>query len=232
MASTLRRMTAMFNFIPDLRACHDKSYTTRTPLMPSCGYLSSFATAPIISTAEKPDLQVEQPPKARSPSPVILTAASVSPHIKAHTPPDLTRHLVVEEASSSTGKAPVNDDSATESEEDDSILVDKDEAKTAPSSSRHKIADSQPPLSRASPAPPHASPGPSTSKDAAGSDTDTDASPVRPPAKKHKTPVAKGSSSDDDSEDERKRRVAQLKGGGGAAKRGTRQPIKRGGKRF
>lgn len=58
--------------------------------------------------------------------------------------------------------------------------------------------------------------------------SDSDSSPPRP------TKKVKASSSDDDSEEERARRIAQIKtGAGGGIKRGgTRQPIKRGGKRF
>lgn len=57
--------------------------------------------------------------------------------------------------------------------------------------------------------------------------SETDSSPVRP-VKKAKP---RASSSDDDSEEERKRLAAQIKSGT-APKRGTRQPLKRGGKRF
>lgn len=53
-------------------------------------------------------------------------------------------------------------------------------------------------------------------------------SPSPRPAKKARPP---GSSSDDDSEAERKKRVAMLKGAR-EVKRGTKQPIKRGAKRF
>jgi hypothetical protein len=64
--------------------------------------------------------------------------------------------------------------------------------------------------------------------------SDDDSSPLKPPPKKAK--AAHLSSSESDSEAERKAHVAQLKGNvtgsGGAAKRGVRQPIKRGGKRF
>ena len=61
-------------------------------------------------------------------------------------------------------------------------------------------------------------------------ESDSESSPARP-SKKPKLPAS--STDDDDSEAERKRRVALLKGGSGAAaKRGTKQPVKRGGKRF
>ncbi|KAF5371819.1 hypothetical protein D9615_009553 [Tricholomella constricta] len=202
MASALRRMTAMFNFIPDL--------------------------PPVISTAEKPDLQVAQP-KARLPSPVTTSTVNIPPHVK-ETPPDVEP---VDADFSDSRKPPIQVDSATESEGDDSILVDDDQALGDPSSSRATPPISRlVPLSRNSPVP-RVSPGPSTSKGPGpGPGSDSDSSPVRPP-KKLKTP-AKGSSSDDDSEEERRRRVAQLKSGGGSGGgiRGTRQPIKRGGKRF
>jgi hypothetical protein len=55
--------------------------------------------------------------------------------------------------------------------------------------------------------------------------SDSDSPPRKPPAKRVKP---QASSSDDDSEAERKRQLNR----GAPAKRGTRQPIKRGGKRF
>ncbi|KAF9223867.1 hypothetical protein BS17DRAFT_802339 [Gyrodon lividus] len=57
--------------------------------------------------------------------------------------------------------------------------------------------------------------------------SDTDSSPVRPVKK----PKARALSTDDDSEEERKKLAAQIKKGT-APMRWTRQPIKRGGKRF
>ncbi|KXN91725.1 Vacuolar calcium ion transporter [Leucoagaricus sp. SymC.cos] len=67
-------------------------------------------------------------------------------------------------------------------------------------------------------------------------DITDDSSPIKPPPKKAR--ATQGSSSEDDSESERRARVAQLKANSagsamaGAARRGVRQPIKRGGKRF
>ena len=57
-----------------------------------------------------------------------------------------------------------------------------------------------------------------------GSPSDSDSSPVRPVKKKQKQVP----STDEDSETERRKQAR----GGAPAKRGTRQPIKRGGKRF
>ncbi|KAG5652327.1 hypothetical protein H0H81_005395 [Sphagnurus paluster] len=131
-------------------------------------------------------------------------------------------------------------DSATESEDDDSVLINKNDALDPGASYHHPtatplVANLNPSTHiDASPAP-HASAGPSKPNSRSGpgldADSDSEGSPIRP-TKKQRTPV-KDSSSDDDSEAKRKRRVAQLKNGSGAGvKRGTRQPIKRGGKRF
>jgi hypothetical protein len=57
-----------------------------------------------------------------------------------------------------------------------------------------------------------------------GPPSDSDSSPVRPVKKKQKQVP----STDEDSETERRKQAR----GGAPAKRGTRQPIKRGGKRF
>ncbi|KAF8071710.1 hypothetical protein FPV67DRAFT_1560501 [Lyophyllum atratum] len=114
--------------------------------------------------------------------------------------------------------------------QDELIFPDKDQASSGPSKSRLRSTPptgSLKPQSRDSPAP-RVSPLPPASKDR---DSDSDSSPTRPVKKVKKSVTA--SLSDEDSEEERKRRVAQLKSGGaGGGKRGTRQPIKRGGKRF
>jgi len=125
-------------------------------------------------------------------------------------------------------KPSIHTDSATESEADDSVSV-LDKGKGRAGSANH----SQPPEVACSVPSQKISPLPVGSRGTSQSKapaSDSESSPLRP-AKKLKPQMT---SSDDDSEEERKRRVAQLKGGSGAAgaKRGTRQPIKRGGKRF
>lgn len=75
------------------------------------------------------------------------------------------------------------------------------------------------------------SPVPSVSKPV----SDSESSPIRPLKKaKLRNTVESSSSAEEDSEEERKRRVALVKSRNAAAnvKRGTKQPIKRGGKRF
>jgi hypothetical protein len=85
-------------------------------------------------------------------------------------------------------------------------------------------------------APPHAT-TPEAVKGGYDETSDDNLSPVKPPSKRAKRVEASPSSSD--SESERRAHLAQLKGttsgsgmGGGPPKKGVRQPIKRGGKRF
>jgi hypothetical protein len=113
-------------------------------------------------------------------------------------------------------------DSATESENEDPSVLDKGEGRAATSHPSLLDLSTQP----HDPVLP-ASKSQSQSKTL---ESDSESSPARRPAKKAKP--GSSSSDDDDSEVERKRRVAMLKGSAGAAKRGTKQPIKRGGKRF
>jgi hypothetical protein len=110
-----------------------------------------------------------------------------------------------------------NTDSATESDEDiEPIPATKDErADLLPAGSPSPGPSKQPAASLRS----H-----NQGNSKATLSSDSDASPARPTKKpKHLT-----TSSDDGSEDDRKKSA----GRGGAAKRGSRQPIKRGGKRF
>ncbi|KII89902.1 hypothetical protein PLICRDRAFT_174716 [Plicaturopsis crispa FD-325 SS-3] len=104
-------------------------------------------------------------------------------------------------------------DSATEDSEIDGLP-------SAPVPSKGK-SPALPP--EAAPAKAH-TPPPPRRKPAAAATSDSDSSPVSRPAVKRARPKADSS---DDSDDERK----PVKSGAGA-KRGTRQPIKRGGKRF
>ena len=124
-----------------------------------------------------------------------------------------------------------NDDSATESESD--ISLEKGNRAALVRSSRSPL--SVPPESGKSPSarPSSRMPSEFVAKVPAVSApaSDSDSSPRRP-VKKHKGPES--SSADEDSEEERRKHLAQLRSGNGptAVKRGVRQPIKRGGKRF
>lgn len=108
-------------------------------------------------------------------------------------------------------------DSATESDENiEPIPVQKDENADLPLSNSPSSGPSRQPAALL--------PSRNAGNSKATSSSDSDVAPARPTKKpKHLTV-----SSDDSSEDETKKGV----GRGGAAKRGTRQPIKRGGKRF
>ena len=129
----------------------------------------------------------------------------------------------------------IRTDSATESEGEEYVPHGKDKLSAGPSA-QSPTTTSHEPLDRTnailsrdpSPLPP---PSRFDSSKGLGLPSDSDSSPARP-AKKPKKQVT-SSSDDSDSEDERRRRVAQLKSGAaGGVARGTRQPIRRGGKRF
>jgi hypothetical protein len=133
---------------------------------------------------------------------------------------------------SSFAKSPSHADSSTESEGEDNFFRGKDQPPAGPST--QLLAATSPEFSNRGNAIRSRDPSPLRKPNSpTGVPSDSESSPARP-AKKPKKRVI--TTSDDDSEEERKKRVAQLKGGtGGGAegvKRGTRQPIKRGGKRF
>ncbi|KAH0585429.1 hypothetical protein H2248_008670 [Termitomyces sp. 'cryptogamus'] len=174
----------------------------------------------VVSTAEKPDLEIAQL-ELKYPEPLIYSR----PITVASLVEDMTQTLKpshVEAGSSLKPPVPDDDNSATEeSDGDDDAINEK-----LPILSQLPPILTQP-VSRITSAP--RSPIPTApSKD----ESDSDSSPAIPV--KNPKRSAPELSSDDDSEGERKRRVAQLKGGSGSGggKRGTRQPIKRGGKRF
>lgn len=125
-------------------------------------------------------------------------------------------------------KIPVTADSATESDSESEAPPFAAKGKgRALSSAASPPAKVEP----ESPAPRHQSSSPIPSKPlsrAKAPSSDSDSSPLRP-VKKAKAVLL---SSDEDSEAERKRRLAKATSGASGAKRGTKQPIKRGGKRF
>ncbi|OBZ72490.1 hypothetical protein A0H81_07816 [Grifola frondosa] len=201
-ASTLRRMTAMFNFSTDLPA--------------------------IFSDAVAPDLTLPSPPVGESrtqPQPQYRTASSSKSPDPAETRP--TTHSLKEGAPKKT----VDVDSVTE-EEDSPPPPDSVPNKTnnlQDTNTRSLSPVIQGTSKRASPASsPRPMVGPSrTPNEPLAQAPTSDSSPPRPIKKAKHVPVA--SSSDEDSEEERKRHLAQIKNG---ARRGTKQPLKRGGRRF
>ncbi|ESK89030.1 hypothetical protein Moror_13111 [Moniliophthora roreri MCA 2997] len=215
LATTLRRMTAMFNFLPEL---------------PS-----------VLSTVETPNLEPPVPPlpkqtNARVPSPRRpVSPAALSQHANLDNrtslspPPPSRKSPKVEHRAKTPPPPPADSGSETESEHDEEYDAGKGKALEAPSNAREpeRASPPAPSVSRSR------SPGPSTKATSTRkASSDTDSSPLPPPAKKKKVAVA--SSDSDDSNEENSRRPAPTKTGPSlaGAKRGTRQPIKRGGKRF
>ncbi|KAJ7158819.1 hypothetical protein C8R46DRAFT_401649 [Mycena filopes] len=207
-ATALRRITAMFNFENNL--------------------------PPIQLSAERPELQ-PQPQvlqtKARELSPIasppFKRRSSPPPDPIPDTPPPVTKKLPAKETTPSP-KIPAITDSATDDDSQDEIPRMAAKGKGRASSSVAPVV-AKPPSPPARPQ--SSSPEPVPTKPLSRvkvPSSDSDSSPVRP-VKKAKPPL---SSDDEDSEAERKRRLAKATSGAGGAKRGTRQPIKRGGKRF
>jgi hypothetical protein len=142
------------------------------------------------------------------------------PRPEAHSLPPVAAFAPAAKASSSTPSKPpnANDDSETESSSDDGVPMATSRAKSPPeiAMTTESTLDTGNVATSARPV---------ITKEASGSTDDSESSPKhRPPVKKSRV-VATASS--DDSESEQRR----LKTGTGA-KRGTRQPLKRGGKKF
>lgn len=207
----------------------------------------SPTAAPVISIAEKPDLQidvqvlrtqtrsdVEIEPRVTSPLPRVskeLGKPSLNPCGVRYPLQD----VLLDEEMSLDGPGgitnPIHADSATESEGEEYDFPDKDKLSEGPSARPSSAAFRGPPNRDSVIFSRDPSPLPSTSRLNSSKDLPSDSE--SPPARSAKRPKKQVvSSSDDNSEEERKRRVAQLKSGAGGVKRGTRQPIKRGGKRF
>jgi len=184
--------------------------------------LNSISDIPAINfTAEKPDLHLpisqrapELPESSRPVSPALFPPKDVETIQRSASPPiDPPDQKVIV-------------DSATESEEDvrphprASPLGKGKAAIASRSPSAGPSAKSLEPQSIR----PSRNASPLLPKQSKETPSDSDSSPVRPVKKKLKQIP----SSDDDSEAERRKRAR----GGAPAKRGTRQPLKRGGKRF
>ncbi|KAL7279030.1 hypothetical protein ACG7TL_006863 [Trametes sanguinea] len=205
-ATTLRRMSAVFNFVPE--------------------------PPRILADAPVPDLKPPSPP---APS----RAAPEPPLRRAASPSLALRNFLAEEESQPKAtarrtppKPPIDDDSVTEeepSEEDEppppsrlgkEAENNRDESANADNNNPPRSA----PLTRATPdRPAHL-----TSRESSKRASPESSSPPPLPKKKKRTSSA-GSSSDKDSDDEGRNRTAQARSN---MRRGVKQPIKRGGKRF
>ncbi|KAK0204748.1 hypothetical protein DFS33DRAFT_1322514 [Desarmillaria ectypa] len=169
----------------------------------------------ILTSAEKPEFEVLLPPSSkrsaepracqttRTPSPVILAEKNT---LKAAISPDYTEVDIRQ-------NEPESDSATDDSDVEEENSTDKGKGK----------APLQQPDKPGSPIPTPAKKRPTQLPS-----SDTESSPVRPQKKVR----PKSSSSDEDSEG--KRNIAQLNRGtvSGEARRGTRQPVKRGGRRF
>ncbi|KAI6042979.1 hypothetical protein EDC04DRAFT_2563379, partial [Pisolithus marmoratus] len=200
LATTLRRMTAVFNFISDLRGSH----LIHPPVVPAKVTTANEAT---------PHPQLREPT-------LKLSAQAEEP----------SRRNLKSEAKTSRVQSPitadVNMDSATESESEShprAPASHEPEGKVPVTASEHGATMSPVP-SKA----PSSAPSGAQSRTAAKPplSSDTDSSPIRPVKKPRPSPA-----SDEDSEEERKKLAAQIKSGA-ASIRGTRQPLRRGGRRF
>ncbi|KAI0925975.1 hypothetical protein AcW1_008260 [Taiwanofungus camphoratus] len=206
-ATTLRRMTAMFNFSPDLPVITSNADTPEFSL-PSVPRESRVQSAPLLSTSPGPaGLQVGLSPKSTAKLPS-------------------SRSAVVDQAA--------EDDSVTERSDDEALpppaskSQEKGEDVLLSSTTRSDNLTRSGSLTRANPilSRKHTSEDAGTpNRTSTQAPTTGDTSPS-PPAKRSK-PVT--SSSDEDSEGERKRQVALIKS---SAHRGAKQPLKRGGRRF
>ncbi|CCM04295.1 uncharacterized protein FIBRA_06466 [Fibroporia radiculosa] len=221
-ATAVRRMTAMFNFLPELPAISldvDQPDLSLPSIQPrSRAPSSKYRDGSVPSRPLSPPM----PFSARTRSPT-----SISPE-KSTSP------LIIPEVEA--GPSHVADDSVTESE-DDEIPASLSKGKQKEATPRRALPRGR----TSSPSRPPTRVGSKTSRQATTSRAITpeqtanhgpvanDSSPPSsPPTKKAKRAVVP-SSSDDDSEAERKKRVAQIKS---SANRGAKQPLRRGGRRF
>ncbi|EKM78712.1 hypothetical protein AGABI1DRAFT_121142 [Agaricus bisporus var. burnettii JB137-S8] len=209
-STILRRMTAVLNSLHELPG--------------------------IISTAEEPDLRVQRAPTqtfqdSRPTEYTHLTSVvAEQPRSRSSMPvsPPPARKL-------STPVSPAKADSATESSADEkqpNISLQPPHARNSPQIATNSRASSAQKRSL--------SPVPSRTKTPeqhSDQASDDDSSPVRRPLKKAK--AARAVSDESDSESEKKAGGSQLKSnaggsrmGGGTQRRGPRQPVKRGGKKF
>ncbi|KAL0567395.1 hypothetical protein V5O48_014599 [Marasmius crinis-equi] len=238
LGSTLRRMTALVNSVADLQEYLAPVITAAgTPDLeppslpaPSASRKQAKARAPSPkrspSPAPAPDPVKSQrrptpsPPPQRPKSPNVPARPKQPARLDRWTPsPEPLQHPKSPKAASPKVSAQQPEaDSATESDNDE-VLPAAKKGKT-PEARPVEEPESLPPV------PPEQS---SQASRARKSSTEPESSPPRP-TKKKKPVVA--NSSDDSEEEVSNRRPPAKTATGAAVKRGTRQPIKRGGKRF
>ncbi|KAI6108223.1 hypothetical protein F5141DRAFT_1121658 [Pisolithus sp. B1] len=203
LAMTLRRMTAVFNFISDLPKITIANEVT--PLQPR---------------EPTPKLSAQIEPSRSTGGYITSNTADTTGDLKS-------------EAKSLRRQSPITADvdmgSATESESDSHrpTLSNRELRDKPPmATGQHSVTAAVSPVPSKAP-----SPVPSETQSRTATkphlSSDTDSSPIRPVKKKLRLSPA----SDEDSEEERKKLAAQIKSGATSI-RGTRQPLRRGGRRF
>ncbi|PIL29787.1 hypothetical protein GSI_07993 [Ganoderma sinense ZZ0214-1] len=216
LATTLRRITAMFNFVPDLPR--------------------------IVAASETPDLTPPSPPApSRAPpasKPPLSWRLSPSPPTNQAGPIRET-HSQTKGTCQETKRTqlPQDDDSVTEEEPEEEEYAAMSAKTKAPTGDhpRANTRDSSParsvPSKRVTP---DQSPPPKsrdrTSARQSPQPQPQSSSPLPAPKKVKRGKAADSLSDEEDSEEERKRHLARLKGSG--PNRGAKQPLKRGGRRF
>ncbi|KAF9048705.1 hypothetical protein BJ165DRAFT_1526130 [Panaeolus papilionaceus] len=197
LATSIRRMTAMFNFVSDL--------------------------PPVISTAEKADLQIEYSlsEEVDGPASKSLAIPSVEPSreplpVPKIASPSQSKHTPAVTANASGSET----ESESEVDAPSAVQPGTKQPSAGPSSTPPDIAKSNNNYQESKPA----------SRAKIVQSSDSDESPHRP-AKKAKSKAL--SSSDDESGQSTKRSVSVKSGTtSNSRKPGVRQPVKRGGKRF
>ncbi|KAI6155021.1 hypothetical protein BKA82DRAFT_306865 [Pisolithus tinctorius] len=203
LATTLRRMTAVFNFISDL---------------------------PKVTIAN--DVTPLQP---REPAPKLSTGTKLSKSTGSYVTDKTTdiRGDLKSEAITLGVQSPITADvdmgSATESESDSHphASMSRESANKRPvTESQHGTTAAKFPVPSKAPSPAPSGPQSRNAIKPPPVSSDTDSSPIRPAKKSRPSPA-----SDEDSEEERKKLAAQIKSGATSV-RGTRQPLRRGGRKF
>ncbi|KZT07641.1 uncharacterized protein LAESUDRAFT_698304 [Laetiporus sulphureus 93-53] len=203
-ATCIRRMTATFNFSPELPPV---SFDAISPDL-SLPSVQPVSRGPVSATKDSTSLMPAIPIE-------IISVQDLPPH--GRTEPGSAP------ASETMPTEPPTEESETEPESgSDELPVYSHNAQLGDMVSANEAADGSSHL------PPRLSPD-SILNHPTARDEDAGSSPPLPSKRRRHTPIV--SSEDDDSEAERKRRAAQSRLST-SIHRGTKQPVKRGGKRF
>ncbi|KAI1797372.1 hypothetical protein LXA43DRAFT_1089242 [Ganoderma leucocontextum] len=213
LATTLRRITAMLNFVPDLprivAASETPDLTPPSPAAPS--------RAPPVSNPPLRRRLSSSPPTNQASS-----SGQASSHAEGMRQEAKKMQSAAADEDSVTEEEPEEEDYAVVSEKGKAPAQDRPHANARDSSPARSV-----PSKRVTP---DQSPPPRSRASARQSPHPPSSSPLPAPKKVKRGKAAESTSDDEDSEEERKRHLARLKGNG--ATRGAKQPLKRGGRRF